>query len=40
MAEVLALEHADRRQWVAEIDRINQRRNEEDERRVEALRRR
>jgi hypothetical protein len=37
--EVLAMEHGDRRRWVAEIDKINRRRNEEDEERIAALRR-
>jgi hypothetical protein len=27
LADILALEHQDRRQWVAEIARINQRRS-------------
>jgi len=34
---VLELEHGDRRRWVDEIDRINQRRNEEDAERLAAL---
>ena len=38
MAEIFNMEHPDRRRWVEEIDRINRRRNEEDEARVAALR--
>lgn len=34
----MEFEHADRRQWVDEIDKINRRRNEEDEERIAALR--
>jgi len=33
------LEHADRRRWVDEIDRINRRRNEEDDERISGVRR-
>jgi len=36
--DILALEHGDRAQWVEEIDKINQRRNEEDEERIAAMR--
>lgn len=32
------MEHTDRRHWVEEIDRINRRRNQEDEERIDALR--
>lgn len=32
------MEHADRVQWVNEIDKINTRRNEEDEERLSAMR--
>lgn len=38
LQEVLEMEHADRRRWVEEIDRINRRRNDEDEERISALR--
>jgi hypothetical protein len=34
---VLALEHADRRRWMDEIDKINRRRNEEDEARIASM---
>lgn len=36
--EIMDMEHHDRRYWVEEIDKINQRRNEEDEERLNALR--
>ncbi len=32
---ILAMEHRDRRRWVDEIDRINRRRNAEDEQRIQ-----
>jgi len=35
----LELEHADRRRWVDEIDRINRRRNDEDDERISGARR-
>ena len=38
LADVLQLEHPDRRRWVDEVDKINRRRNEEDEARLAALR--
>ena len=37
--DILTMEHADRIAWVEEIDKINQRRNEEDEERIAAMRR-
>ncbi len=38
LREILELEHTDRRRWAEEIDRINRRRNQEDEERIDALR--
>jgi hypothetical protein len=38
MEEILNMEHDDRGYWVNEIDKINQRRNEEDLERIKALR--
>lgn len=38
IAELFGMEHPDRRRWVEEVDRINRRRNDEDEARIADLR--